>query len=296
MELRPLTLGAATIGGRTAEPEASALAAALLRHRAGQIDTSNNYADGRSEALLGAAIRDAGGLPPGTVVFSKVDRDPESGAFDGDRVRRSAEETLSRLGLDRLPLLQLHDPYTVSLAEATAPGGAVPALVALREEGIAGAIGIAAGPLDLLRGYVDTGAFDAVLSHNRFTLVDRDARPLFERARELGMAVLNAAPFGGGILAGTDRAAGRYAYRPAPPELLAFLDRVRDLAARMSVEVAAAALHFSLRSPLVDSTVVGVSSRRRLEQLDALLASPPPAEFFAELDTLGPPPAGTDGV
>src|SRR4051794_14126032 len=104
MELHPLTLGAATIGGRTAEPEASALAAALLRHGAGQIDTSNNYADGRSETLLGAAIRHAGGLPAGTVVFSKVDRDPESGAFDGDRVRRSVEETLSRLGLDRLPL------------------------------------------------------------------------------------------------------------------------------------------------------------------------------------------------
>lgn len=78
------------------------------------------------------------------------------------------------------------------------PGGAVPALIELRDQGVIGAIGIASGTLSQVREYVDTGAFDVVLSHNRYTLVTRTAEPLFEAARAHGMTVFNAAPFGGG--------------------------------------------------------------------------------------------------
>ena len=79
------------------------------------IDTSNRYASGHSEEALGRAIARIG-LPDGTVVLTKVDADTSTGVFDGDRVRRSFEESLARLGLDRLPLLQIHDPYTITLS------------------------------------------------------------------------------------------------------------------------------------------------------------------------------------
>ena len=94
----------------------------------------------------------------GPPVMTKVDADPVTGRFDGDRVRRSVEESLGRLGVDRLPLLHLHDPHAVTLAEALAPDGAVPALVRLRDEGVVDAIGVASGPPELAHAYVRTGA------------------------------------------------------------------------------------------------------------------------------------------
>ncbi|MES1169573.1 MAG: aldo/keto reductase, partial [Leifsonia sp.] len=109
--LEKITIGTSGLGKRPGADEA--LAAALLASRFRQLDTSNNYAGGSSEQLLGEAIAAAGGLPTDKVVFSKADQDPRTGAFDGDRVRRSFDETTERLGLATLPLYQLHDPYTI---------------------------------------------------------------------------------------------------------------------------------------------------------------------------------------
>lgn len=281
----PVTLGASSLGERADGPE---LAAALVASPLGNIDTSNMYADGASETLLGGAIRAAGGLPDGRLVYSKADRDVATGVFDGDRVRRSLDESLERLGLDRLPLYQLHDPYTISMSEAMSTGGAVPALLALREQGVIDAIGIASGTMTQVHEYVATGVFDVVLSHNRLTLVDRSAEPTFELARSLGMTVFNAAPFGGGTLAnGSDT----YGYLPMPPEFAAHLARVRRLASDAGVDLSAAALQFSLRHPLVDTTVVGISSLVRLDALADLLAADVPDEFFDAVEALGAPPA-----
>ncbi|TDL45978.1 aldo/keto reductase [Microbacterium oleivorans] len=284
----PVILGASRLGDR---PDPEALADALIRSSLGYVDTSNNYTGGKSEQLLGDAIRRAGGLPSHTAVYSKADSDPASGAFDGERVKRSLDESLTRLGLDRLPLYQLHDPYTISFAEAMAPGGAVPALLELREQGVIGAIGIASGTLSQVREYVDTGVFDVVLSHNRYTLVSRTAEPVFRAAREHGMTVLNAAPFGGGTLANGDDTFG---YRPMPDDFAAHLGRVRDLAGEHGVDLAAAALHFSMRSPLVDATVVGITSTARLDALAPLIEAEIPAEFYDAVEALGAPPAGVE--
>lgn len=284
----PVILGASRLGER---PDGDRLANALLRSDLGHVDTSNNYAGGRSEQLLGDAIRRADGLPEGKAVYSKADSDPGTGAFDGDRVRRSLEESLTRLGLDSLPLYQLHDPYSISFAEAMAPGGAVPALIELRDQGVIGAIGIASGTLSQVSEYVDTGVFDVVLSHNRYTLVTRTAEPVFQAARRLGMAVFNAAPFGGGTLANNS---STYGYRDMPPEFAAHVDRVRALADEHGVDLAAAALHFSLRSPLVDATVVGIPSLERLDDLPRLVEAEIPAEFFSAVDALGTPPPSVE--
>ena len=287
--LEPVTIGTSGLGKR---PGADAgLAAALLSSSFRQIDTGNNYAFGRSEQLLGEAIAAAGGLPADKVVFSKADQDPETGVFDGDRVLRSFDETCSRLGLDTLPLYHLHDPYTITVSQGMASGGAVEALLRLREEGLVGAIGVAAGEHGLVEDYIRTDAFDVVLTHNRFTLVDRTAETILRLATERGMTVFNAAPFGGGILAGSTFRGATYGYQPASAEFLAHLDAVRTLCARWDVSVAGAALAFSLAEPRIHSTVVGIYSRQRLDGLPALAATVVPEGFWEALDALGPPPA-----
>jgi len=287
--LEKITIGTSGLGKRPGADEA--LAEALLASGFRQLDTSNNYSGGRSEALLGQAIAAAGGLPAGKVIFSKADQDPRTGVFDGDRVRRSFDETTERLGLETIPLYQLHDPYTITVAEAMAPGGAVPALIELRDEGRIGAIGIAAGERALVEDYLRTDVFDVVLTHNRWTIVDRTAETILTLATERGMTVFNAAPFGGGILGGSTFRGESYGYQPASAEFLAHLQRVRDLCTEWSISVAAAALAFSMREPRIHSTVVGIYSQQRLEELPGLIATEVPEPFWAALDALGEPPA-----
>ena len=298
LNVSPLTLGTSPLGrgtepGSPEEDAAVRFAEQLFDSSHAFIDTSNNYAGGRSEAVLGLAIARKG-MDAATRVISKVDCDPETGAFDRDRVLRSFDETTARLGVDRLPLLHLHDPYTVTFDEAMGHGGAVEGLIELRESGRVDAIGVAAGPVPMMARYVGTGVFDAVLIHNRFTVVDHSAAPVFADARERGMTVFNAAPFGAGILATGTREGAMYGYRPATPELQEWVSRLERVAASSGVSLPAVALHFSLRSPLVDSTVVGISSAQRLAQLDELAATPIPDDVWTELDALGPAPSPVD--
>lgn len=230
------------------------------------IDTSNEYGGGESEKRIGQAIREHGGVPEGFVVATKVDPLPGTTDFSGDRVRRSVEESLDRLGVDRLPLVYLHDPEKITFEEGVAPGGPLEALIALRDEGVIGHLGVAGGPIDLELQYLATEAFDAVISHNRFTLVDQSAEPLLDDAQARGVAFVNAAPFGGGMLVKGPDAVPTYCYAPVADEVL---DRVRlmeSLCAEHGVPLAAAALQFSLRDPRVTSTIVGMSEPKRVEQ------------------------------
>lgn len=281
------SLGRGTAPGSVAEADSVATAVAMLTGPFRLVDTANEYAGGRSEEVLGTALRQLGEQAHARIV-TKVDRDPATGAFDRDRVLRSYEESLSRLGVDRIGVLHLHDPYTVGFGEASGPGGAIEGMRELRDSGAVDAVGIAAGPIPLMREYVETGAFDVVLSHNRYTLVDRSAEPLLLEARRRGMGVFNAAPFGAGILATGARAGATYGYRPASDRLISWTEEAEAVCARFGVSLQAVALHFSLRSPLVDSTVVGLSSPQRLAELVALRDVVVPPDVWVAIDALGP--------
>ena len=273
------------------EDQGVATVEAVLRSPIRFLDTSNGYGPGgESEQRIGLALSRSG-LPDDVVVATKVDPSTGSTDFSGDRVRRSFEESLERLGLERVPLLHLHDPERITFEEGVAPDGPLRALVDLKERGLVDAIGIAGGPVGLLRRYLDTGEFDVLLSHNRYTLLDRSAEPLFRTARERGLGVLNAAPYGGGILSQGVAATPRYAYGLGSREAVEAARQMEAACARFDVPLAAAALQFSLRSDLVDSTIVGMSSPQRLAQTEALAAVEVPDELWTELAALLPSPS-----
>jgi D-threo-aldose 1-dehydrogenase len=259
---------------------------ALLRSPIRAIDTSNNYGDGTSERRIGTAIALAGGLPDDFSVITKVDRAGED--FSGARVRESFRESTERLGVQRVPLLFLHDPDAFEFGYMTSAGGAVDALVQLRDEGFADAIGVATGDTRLLHRYLDLGVFDVILCHNRFTLVDRSADELFTRAVELGVGVLNAAVYGGGILA-RPRESTTYSYKPASRELLEAIAGMDTVCTRAGIDLATAALQFSLRDPRIDATVVGITSESRISSLIASAGVHIPDAVWDELENLVPP-------
>lgn len=251
------------------------------------IDTSNGYSGGESERRIGAALTAAGGLPAGYVVATKVD--PDGADYSGERVRRSVQESRARLGIDHLPLVHLHDPEFHEFDDLTGPDGAVEALVELRESGAVGAIGLAGGRVQEIARYLALGVFDVLLVHNRWTLVDRSAGALIEEARARGMGVLNAAVYGGGILAQGDGGPTTYGYRPAPAAVLDAVAAMRRVCDRHGTDLRTAALQFSLRDDRFAATIVGMSRPERVEQTLAAAAAPLPDELFAELETLVPP-------
>ncbi len=249
------------------------------------LDTSNGYGtDGSAERRIGAALRRRGGLPPGFLLATKVDPDPRTGDFSGARVRRSLAESLDRLGLDRIELLHLHDPERIPFGQATAPGGPVEALADLKREGLVSHLGVAGGPVGEMQRYLDTAVFEVVLTHNRYTLLDRSAEQLFAEAVEQGVGVLNAAPYGGGMLSKGPDVQPKYAYGTRGDEVTEAAVRMQEACARVGVPLAAAALQFSLRSPAITSTVVGVSSPERVAQTLELAAVPIPDELWDELE------------
>ena len=290
LEVTGLCVGTAELGDMSVYspvPEERALAAAR-RAFAGPltfVDTSNGY--GSSERRLGVVLRELGGVPDGVLLATKVDP-ADDGPFDGPRVRASVRESMERLGVDHLRLLHLHDPERIGFEAATAPGGPVEVMQELVAEGLVDHLGVAGGPVELLRRFVGTGAFEVVLSHNRWTLLDRSAGPLLDDCAAAGVAVLNGAPFGGGILAKGPAAVPRYCYAPAAPAVLAAAEAIEAACRRAGVPLAAAALQDSLREPRITSTVVGSSRPERLDETLALAAVPIPDDLWGELADLAP--------
>jgi D-threo-aldose 1-dehydrogenase len=299
LAVTPIAIGTAGWGAVSAElfgttvPESASLATArrVVESGIGLLDTSNNYADGESERRIGAFLRESGGLPPGFVLQTKLDRDPSTGRFSAERMWRSLEESFERLGIESVPMLYLHDPENGSFDELTAQGGAVAALVEMRDRGLAEHIGISGGPVSLLERFVETGQFEAVITHNRHTLVDRRADALIRSAAARGMAVVNAAVYGGGLLSQWPRVLDKYHYAPAAPELLAAVDAMGALCAEAGVPLPAAALQFSVRDPLVTTTVVGALRPEHVDDALAYLDVAIGDDLWEALERLVPPPA-----
>src|SRR5579871_5799436 len=130
---------------------AMATVRAIFDGSANFLDTSRIYGMGRSEERIGAVVRERGGLPAGFVVSTKLDRDPQTNRFDAAQARRSVEQSLKALGLERIDVLHLHDPeHAASFAEATSRDGALGELFRLKEQGLTKAVGLAAGPVTMM--------------------------------------------------------------------------------------------------------------------------------------------------
>jgi D-threo-aldose 1-dehydrogenase len=255
------------------------------------LDTAAAYGDGESERRIGLLLHDMGGLPEGFVLATKADRHPDTNDFSGEQAARSVERSLKLRGLDHLQIVSVHDPEYApqTFEEINAPGGAVDVLVRLKDQGVIGLIGISGGPIDMLMRYVDTGVWDTVITHNRYTLLSHVADPLLTQASDRGLAVVNAAPYGSGILAKGPDALQNYVYRPAAAEVVQAAREIARVCEEYSVPLAAAALQFSLRDPRITSTIVGVTRPERIQETLALASLPIPAEAWPRLEALAIP-------
>lgn len=248
------------------------------------IDTSRLYGWGKTEHRIGEVIRERGGLPSHFVLGTKLDPDPQTRRFDGAAARRSLEASIKALGIDHFHVLHLHDPeFIKDITDVTGPAGSMVELMKMKEEGFCDAIGLGAGDVDVMMPLLRDWDFDVVLTHNRFTLINRNAEPMIDYAVSRGIAVLNAAPYGGGVFAKGSSALPKYSYRDAPTEVLNAVRKVEEVCARYDIPPGAAALQFSMRDPRVAVTVCGVARPERVAETIEWASVAIPEAMWAEL-------------
>ncbi|MHA6764131.1 aldo/keto reductase [Streptacidiphilus sp. PAMC 29251] len=302
-----LGLGAGPLGNLyTAVSDAEATACVDAAWDAGvrYFDTAPHYGIGLAERRLGAAL---GQRPRDSYALStKVGRLLEPVAevsgddlangfavpathrrvwdFSADGVRRSIEDSLLRLGLDRIDIAYIHDPDhhgRQALAEA------YPALEKLRGEGVLRAIGAGMNQSALLTRFVRETDVDVVLLAGRYTLLDQDGlTELLPEAQRRGTGVVVGGAFNSGLLA-DPRPGATFDYSPASAELLGRALRIKAVCERHGVPLRAAALRFPLDHPAVRSVLVGARSAAEAADAAAMIARPVPAELWDDLRTEG---------
>jgi D-threo-aldose 1-dehydrogenase len=276
-----------TYGYGVDEKRARGTIRAVLARPDGFLDTGRNYGSGRSEERIGQVVKELGGWPEGRVLSTKLDRDMETGRFDAGRARRSLEESLKALGMSKVHILHLHDPeYATDIREITGPKGALWELHRIKEEGLTSAIGLAAGKIEVMLPILRDFDLDVLITHNRYTLVNRNATPLMDFAASRGIAVLNAAPYATGALAKGTATYRRYVYQEASDAVLAPIASVEAVCARHGIPPGAAALQFSLREPRIAATICGVSKPERVAETLAWAEWSIPPEAWQELMAL----------
>jgi D-threo-aldose 1-dehydrogenase len=295
LETTRLGLGTAPLGGlfeRVQDEDAHAVVRAAWELGLRLFDTAPLYGSGLAEQRLGHVLRECphdeyvlstkvgrllrAGMPPQEIFEGAPELGPVFD-FGYDATLRSLDESLERLGLDRVDVALIHDPDD---HYAQAIEGAYPALERLRAEGVVGAIGVGMNQTELLCRFARDGDFDCFLVAGRYTLLDRSAADeLLPLCAERGIAVLAGGVFNSGVLA----SGATFDYAPAQPDVLERAAELRATCARYGVPLEAAALQFPLRHPAVTCVLVGCRSRQELEQDVRLFELELPAELWEEL-------------
>ncbi len=240
------------------------------------VDTSPYYGRGRSEVMLGFALR---GIPRDRYILcTKLGRyDRDKFDFSPARVRESVDTSRQRLGVDCLDVVLCHDIEFVDIA--TVARDAVPTLRELQREGKLRAVGASGYPLPALERLHALAPLDVVLSYGNLALHNRSLEASLPRLLSDGVGVINAAPFDMRLL--TDNEAP--AWHPASAELRTAVVRARALCKQHGKTLAQLAFQFAVQHPGPASTVVGTVYPSEIDQWFAWLDEPVDAELLREL-------------
>ena len=264
-------------------------------------DTAPLYGKGKSERYYGSALSAFDGSS--YTLSSKVGRvinhnfsgpldlyaeDPPFDMvfdFSYNGIRRSIDETLARMGLDRLDIVLIHDPDD---HWEQAIGEAYPTLAYLRSQGIIGAIGAGMNQWEMLARFAREGDFDCFLVAGRYTLLDHSAlEVLLPLCEEKQISVILGGPYNSGILASDLGPFTTYFYQDTPPEVLEMAKMIKAVCDRHNVPLKAAALQFGLAHPAVAATIPGPRSQEELEDNVAMVGIDIPADLWSELKAEG---------
>ncbi|TCO16612.1 D-threo-aldose 1-dehydrogenase [Kribbella steppae] len=303
MRIPELGFGGGPLGGLFEPLDDATAAAALAAAWDGGIryyDTAPHYGIGHSERRMGEFLRTK---PRDEFILSTkvgrllVPQDPQGRSdedfqvpathrrvwdFSRDGVRRSVEDSLERMGLDRIDILYLHDAER-RFDDALRLG--YPALAELRAEGVVEAIGAGMYDVDQLTTLVRETDVDVVMLAGGYTVLQQPALATFLPACvERDVSVVAAGVFNSGILA-TSRPDpdAKFDYQTATPDVLQRAHRIADICESHGVTVPEAAIAFPLRHPAVTSVVLGMRTPAEVHQNLAAYRAEIPEELWSDL-------------
>jgi D-threo-aldose 1-dehydrogenase len=195
------------------------------------------------------------------------------------------EETLKRLGLDRIDIAFIHDPDD---HHEQAINEAFPTLAELRSQGVISAIGAGMNQWEALADFARRGDFDCFLLAGRYTLLDQSGLDeLLPLCEEKQISIMLGGPYNSGILASDLGAGTTYFYQETPKEVLDKARQIKTVCDRYQVPLKAAALQFGLAHPAVAATIPGARSPQEVEENIKMSSYPIPTDLWAELKSDG---------
>lgn len=305
LEVTRLGLGTAPLGGLFApvsEEDAHATIAAAWARGVRLFDTAPLYGFGLAEQRLGRFLRNQ--PRDNYVISTKVGRllrtqgaaageDPHYKVatdarpqfdYSYDGVMRSVEESLARLGLDRIDILLVHDPddhYDAAVA------GAFKALQRLRDDGSIAAIGAGMNQSDMLRRFAEAVPVDCFLLAGRYTLLDQEAlTSLFPVCQSRNIGIILGGIYNSGILANPHGSA-KFNYEDADVTLVARARELDALCRDHGTELKAVAIQFCLAHPAVTVALQGARSAQEAADNIALADRAVPPSLWRELRVRG---------
>lgn len=300
-------------------PEETAVDTVEAAYRSGVtlFDSSPHYGNGLAELRAGAALRrfprdsfmistkigrwmspfEKVAAPSGeTVSPGFVGGMPHRATFDysPDGVMKSVEQSLLRLGTDRIDILLIHDvdvwthgkDYDRRFREAM--DGAYPTLDRLRKEGAVKAIGIGVNEAEVCERFARAGDFDVMLMAGQYSLLLQPALDSFlPLAEEKRIGIILGGVFASGILATGAAPGAKFNYRAAPPDVLAKVTRIEAICASHGTPLRRAALRFALSHPAVISLVLGAVKPSEVADNVADADAPVPPQLWRDLKAAG---------
>lgn len=256
-------------------------------------DTAPLYGLGLSERRLGALLRSrprddyvlstkAGRLltacnpaeRTGTDKWFDVPARREVYDYSHDGILRSLEDSLERLGADRVDILYVHDIDISNHGSKAASDARIDefmasgyrAMVSMREQGVVKAIGGGVNEWEVCQALAERGDFDLFLLAGRYTLLEQEALESFlPLCESRGIGIVVGGPYNSGILASGPQPGAFYNYEPAPEPIRERVRRLGEVCGAHGVPLIDAALRFPLLHPCVVSVIPGGQRAEEVE-------------------------------
>ena len=304
LKIDTLGLGCAPLGGNFVDlnyTQAAELVNAALDAGISYFDTAPWYGFGRSERVVGDQLRNKDIiisskvgriLKPGAVTapmdYGMIDPMPFHPIYDYsyDGIMRAYEDSLQRLGLEKIDILLVHDIGTFqhglentqhfkNLAET-----GYKALAELRENKLVEAIGLGVNENQVCLDALEIGSWDVFLLAGRYTLLEQTALDeLFPACAKSGTSIICGGPFNSGILVGREM----WNYAKAPTDVVEKAKDLSNIANEFKIPLAAAALQFPQANELVSSVIPGPRSKEELSEILKWQKIEIPTDFWNSL-------------
>lgn len=285
MKVSALSFGASSLGSvfrDTKESEAIAAVHAAVEMGMNFIDVSPYYGHYKAETVLGKALRE---IPRDRYYLStKVGRYGKDGVntwdYSGRRATESVYESMERLGVDYIDLINVHDIEFADQHQVVEE--TLPALVELREKGVVGHLGITDLQLENLQWVVDhaaPGTVESILNFCHFTLNDDKLLDFLDYFEERGIGVINASPLSMGLLSQR----GVPAWHPAPASLVEACRRAVEHCSAKGYPIEKLAMQFSVSEPRIATTLFSSANPANVAKNIAYVSEQPDMELVSEV-------------